>query len=38
MYLVMEYCPQSLKKMKKEVQGFSEKEIRKILNDILSGL
>ena len=40
MYLVMEYCPKSLEKLKiqKKETGFTEKEILIMLRDVLSGL
>ena len=40
MYLVMEYCPTSLKNIKTQCKhkGFSESEILKILKDVLNGL
>ncbi len=38
MYLVMEYCPKSLNGLRKKQKQFSEKEIKKILHDILIGL
>jgi len=38
LYLVMEYCPKSLKEEMKEKGRFSEEELKKILRDICMGL
>lgn len=38
LYLVMEYCPKSLKEEMKEKGRFSEEQLKKILRDICMGL
>jgi len=38
LYVVMEYCPRSLKEMRKNQGHFSESDLRKVLRDICLGL